>query len=247
MKKNYSQNRHAGFWIQLLIKYHHFGEISSLLRMLDRYNKLKINYLQSWHGVCHHRKRRRYGNVRLVIINFSQSTNFSLMSTIDFTKEMNKLESLLFSFALRLTRNYEDAQDLMQETALRAYKHRDKFTVGTNFKSWVSTIMRNTYINRYRKEKSRKHVNEPVESFLFALENKNIVANSGEMKLRMKELERMLDLIGDIYSVPFLMFFRGYEYKEIASHLAIPIGTVKSRIFLARKKLKEMIGERFQA
>lgn len=170
--------------------------------------------------------------------------NTRTMTNVQFTQEMDKLENILFSFALRLTRNYEDAQDLMQETAFRAYKHRDKFALGTNFKSWVSTIMRNTYINRYRKEKSRKHVNEPVESFLFALENKNIVANSGEMNVRMQELEQMLDKIGDIYSVPFLMFYRGYEYKEIARYLSIPIGTVKSRIFLARKKLKEMVGDR---
>lgn len=166
------------------------------------------------------------------------------MSELEFTREMDKLENILFSFALRLTRNYEDAQDLMQETALRAFKHRDKFTLGTNFKSWVSTIMRNTYINRYRKEKSRKHVNEPIESFLFAIENKGIVANQGEMNVRMKELSRLLNEIGDIYSVPFLMFYRGYEYKEIAEYLNIPIGTVKSRIFLARKKLKERVGER---
>ncbi len=166
------------------------------------------------------------------------------MSPSEFTLEMDKLENILFSFALRLTRNYEDAQDLMQETALRAFKHRDKFTLGTNFKSWVSTIMRNTYINRYRREKSRKHVNEPIESFLFAIENKGIVPNQGEMNVRMKELSKLLEEIGDIYSVPFLMFYRGYEYKEIADYLNIPIGTVKSRIFLARKKLKERVGDR---
>lgn len=176
--------------------------------------------------------------------NSLSGTTDTIMSPSEFTLEMDKLENILFSFALRLTRNYEDAQDLMQETALRAFKHRDKFTLGTNFKSWVSTIMRNTYINRYRREKSRKHVNEPIESFLFAIENKGIVPNQGEMNVRMKELSKLLEEIGDIYSVPFLMFYRGYEYKEIADYLNIPIGTVKSRIFLARKKLKERVGDR---
>lgn len=166
------------------------------------------------------------------------------MTNQQFMSEMDRLENILFSFALRLTRNYEDAQDLMQETVFRAYKHRDKFAMGTNFKSWSSTIMRNTYINRYRKMKSRKHVNEPVESFLFAVENKSAIANGGEMNMRMEELEDKLRKISEIYSVPFLMFYRGYEYKEIASYLNIPIGTVKSRIFLARKKLKALIGER---
>lgn len=166
------------------------------------------------------------------------------MTSTQFTQELDKLQNLLFSFALRLTRNYEDAQDLMQETALRAFRHRDKFALGTNFKSWVSTIMRNTYINRYRKMKSRKHVNEPIESFTFALENKNVVANKGEHDMRLQELQEIIDSIGDIYSVPFLMFYRGYEYKEIAEYLNIPIGTVKSRIFLARQKMKSQITDR---
>lgn len=167
------------------------------------------------------------------------------MTNQEFTQQLDKLESLLFSFALRLTRNRQDAQDLMQETSLRAYRHKEKFTVGTNFKSWVSTIMRNTYINRYRKMKSRKHVNQPIEDFSFALESRNAIPNKGEHDMRMKELKLMLNGIGELYSVPFLMFYRGYEYKEIANHLAIPIGTVKSRIFLARQRMKAAIGDRY--
>lgn len=165
------------------------------------------------------------------------------MSTLEFSQAFNGLESILFSFAMKLTRNREDAKDLMQETAMRAYRHREKFTVGTNFKSWCSTIMRNTFINQYRKKKLRRNVNEPIESFLFAVENKNVIPNRGEMNIRMKEYITIFGEIGDIYSVPFLMFYKGYEYKEIASHLEIPIGTVKSRIFLARKKLRDLIKE----
>ncbi|MCX8209983.1 MAG: RNA polymerase sigma-70 factor (ECF subfamily) [Neolewinella sp.] len=168
------------------------------------------------------------------------------MTNQEFTQQIDKLENLLFSFALRLTRNRQDAQDLMQETSLRAFRHREKFTMGTNFKSWVSTIMRNTYINRYRKMKSRKHVNQPIEDFSFALESKNAIPNKGEHDMRMKELKLMLSGIGELYSVPFLMFYRGYEYKEIARHLDIPIGTVKSRIFLARQRMKNAIGDRYQ-
>ena len=165
------------------------------------------------------------------------------MTTAQFSQELNKLQNLLFAFALRLTKNHEDAQDLMQETAIRAYRHRDKFAIGTNFKSWVSTIMRNTYINIYRKKKSRKHVNEPIESFTFALENQSAIPNQGEHDLRIQELYKMLDSVGELYSVPFLMFYRGYEYKEIAEYLNIPIGTVKSRIFLARQRMKEMASQ----
>ncbi len=167
-----------------------------------------------------------------------------IMTNQQFMAEMGRLENILFAFALKLTRNYEDAQDLVQETNFRAYKHRDKFTIGTNFKSWSTTIMRNTYINRYRKQKNRKHVNEPVENFLYAVENKAATANGGEAKIHLQELQAKLGLINEIYRVPFLMFYRGYEYKEISAHLGIPIGTVKSRIFLARKKLKALIGAR---
>lgn len=167
------------------------------------------------------------------------------MSTLEFSKAFNGLESILFSFAMKLTRNREDAKDLIQETAMRAYRHREKFTVGTNFKSWCSTIMRNTFINQYRKKKLRRNVNEPIESFLFAMENKNVIPNRGEMNIRMKEYKTIFKDIGEIYSVPFLMFYKGYEYKEIANHLDIPIGTVKSRIFLARKKLRGLINNRY--
>lgn len=166
------------------------------------------------------------------------------MNAPEFTQKIGKLENLLFAFALRLTKNRQDAQDLMQETSLRAYRHRDKFASGTNFKSWVSTIMRNTYINRYRKMKTRQHVNNPIEEFNYTLESRNAVDNTAEHDMRMTELTNMLNSVGEIYSVPFMMFYKGYEYKEIAAHLDIPIGTVKSRIFLARQRMKKMIGDK---
>jgi RNA polymerase sigma-70 factor (ECF subfamily) len=119
--------------------------------------------------------------------------------------------------------------------------------MGTNFKNWTSTIMRNTFINRYRKMKNRKHVNAPIEDFTYAIENTSAINNSGEQNLRMQELTRVMDSINDIYTTPFVMFYRGYEYKEIAEYLDIPIGTVKSRIFLARRKMKEMIQDRIAA
>lgn len=169
------------------------------------------------------------------------------MTNEQFLESINQYNNLLFSFALRLTRSHQDAQDLLQETTMRAFRHKDKFMMGTNFKSWASTIMRNTFINRYRKLKNRKHVNAPIEDFTYAIESKSAVNNSGEQNLRIQELTRVMDSINDIYTVPFMMFFQGYEYKEIAEHLGIPIGTVKSRIFLARRKMKEMIQDRVAA
>jgi len=166
------------------------------------------------------------------------------MTNKEFTAKTDELNNLLFSFALRLTRSRQDAEDLMQETAIKAYKYRNNFAEGTNFKSWISTIMRNTFINQYRKRKTRRHLNQPTTEVTENVVSKNVVANSGEQNLRMQEMTRMMDSIGKIYSVPFMMFYKGYEYQEIAAQLNIPIGTVKSRIFSARVKMKQLIGER---
>lgn len=166
------------------------------------------------------------------------------MSTIEFSNQLNRFQAFLYNFALRLTQNREKAKDLVQDTALRAFRYKDKFRLGTNFKGWIATVMRNTFINQYRKEKRRQHVSEPVEQFAFALESQVIIPNEGEMNLRIQELEAMLEEISDLYRVPFLMHFRGYEYKEIAAHLDVPIGTVKSRIFSARKKMRKRLKKR---
>lgn len=169
------------------------------------------------------------------------------MTNQEFTQKTNQLENLLFSFALRLTRSRQDAEDLMQETKIKAYKYRNKFTEGTNFKGWISTIMRNTFINQYRKAKTRRHLNHTVEDHTASVSTLHSTNNGGESSLRMQELKRMMSSIGDIYSVPFLMFYRGYEYQEIANKLNVPIGTVKSRIFTARVKMKNLLGNRRQA
>lgn len=173
------------------------------------------------------------------------TSNEQKMSVKTFNEELARIKGVLFTFAIRLTKNQEDAKDLIQETVLRAYKHRDKFKVGTNFKSWCAAIMRNTFINQYRKNKRRRHINEPIESFLYMLESQNAIANQGETKIMLEEYQNTINELRQIYRVPFLMFFQGFEYKEIAEHLELPIGTVKSRIFFARKKLKQLLKERF--
>jgi RNA polymerase sigma-70 factor (ECF subfamily) len=169
------------------------------------------------------------------------------MNNNDFTSQLSNLELFLYNFAYRLTQNKEKAKDLVQDTSLRAFRYREKFQIGTNFKGWIATIMRNTFINNYRKEKRNRTVSEPVENLAYGLESKNIPSNAAEINLRIQELHKMLDQIGDLYSVPFIMHYRGYEYQEIANHMDLPMGTVKSRIFTARQKMKALIGERSAA
>jgi RNA polymerase sigma factor (sigma-70 family) len=176
--------------------------------------------------------------VGCLIFNYPQT---QLMTNQEFTAKSLQFKNLLFSYALRLTRSRQDAEDLVQETSIKAYRYRDRFAPGTNYKSWICTIMRNTFINNYRKRKSRNHINQPVEDFSFALESQNAIPNEAEHNLRMKSYLKVIKNLKDIYSIPFMMFYQGFEYQEIAEQLNIPIGTVKSRIFVARQKLKQKI------
>lgn len=166
------------------------------------------------------------------------------MTQTEFQSKWYELESLLFGFAMKLTRNKEDAKDLMQETVLKAYHNRNKFKINTNFKAWTTTIMRNAFINSYRKKRTRNKVEAPIEDFLYSLENK-ASEDMADASIKVKDLHHTLDTLSETYRVPFLMFFRGYEYKEIAERLHVPIGTVKSRIYSARQNLKKEIKARY--
>lgn len=167
------------------------------------------------------------------------------MSVTEFTSRLDHFQLFMYNFALRLTQNPEKAKDLVQDTSMRAYRYRANFQAGTNFKGWIATVMRNLFVNQYRKDQKRKVVSEAVENFTFALESKMITPNQGELNLRMQELRGTLAQIGDLYSKPFFMYFQGYEYKEIAQTLDTPVGTIKSRIFTARKKMQLLITARY--
>ena len=166
------------------------------------------------------------------------------MTTVEFNERYQPLEDLLFAFAMKLTRNKVNAQDLMQETLCRAYKNRDRFAMGTNFKAWITTIMRNNFINDYRKQRTRNRVEAPIEDFSYFVENKSVSGNAHSI-IMMKELNGMLDKLSANFREPFVLFYDGWHYDEIAQTMGIPIGTVKSRIFFARKKLKAMIQEQY--
>lgn len=163
------------------------------------------------------------------------------MTTLKFNHSLAQIQNLLFAFAMKLTYgNREDANDLYQETVMRAFANRNRFQEGTNFKAWVTTIMRNCFINEYRKRRTRNQVEQPLEENVeFAV--RQAVRNDAGTIIMMKELRIMLDNMDEAHRVPFEMFFNGFEYQEIAEKLDLPMGTVKSRIFFARKKMKDMI------
>ena len=158
-----------------------------------------------------------------------------------FQQKILGLQANLLSFAYQLTTNKEEAQDLLQDTTLKALDNEEKFVDNTNFKGWVFTIMRNIFINNYRQTVKKATVIDQTED----LYHLNISQDSGletpEGSVEVKEISKALNAFADEYRVPFNMYVAGYKYHEIAEKLDLPVGTVKSRIFFARKKLRDQL------
>ena len=161
------------------------------------------------------------------------------MTTIEFNARLVSLESNLRSYARTLTRNEEDADDLVQETFLKVLENRDKFDVSTNMKAWTYTIMKNTFINSYRRaKKSNEIVDSSEETYLYNLNAPDAAAKPDET-LRANEINNSISRLTPEHREAFQLFHDGYKYKEIADMLGLSIGTVKSRIFFGRKRLMD--------
>ncbi|HMN89433.1 MAG TPA: RNA polymerase sigma factor [Saprospiraceae bacterium] len=169
------------------------------------------------------------------------------MSPIEFDAKLNQMSGLLNAFAYNLTKNVEDAKDLFQETAYRAITNRDKFLPGTNFKAWLFTIMKNIFINNYRKKTKANTIMDSTDNLFYLNSGGATISNRGDANILMTELTGMVDKLDDSIRIPFLMHYQGYKYQEIADYLDLPLGTVKSRIFFARKELKDMISQYYQS
>ena len=162
------------------------------------------------------------------------------MSTLEFNDTLTSMESYLMAFAMNYTRNVEDAKDLTQETMLKAIRYRDYYTPKTNFKAWIFTIMRNIFINQYRRKVKSKTIFDNSTD-LFLLNSSTEKRNSPYNHIASGEIAEQLAKLSEEYKEPFEMHYLGFKYKEIAEKLDIPIGTVKSRIFIARKKLMDLL------
>jgi RNA polymerase sigma-70 factor (ECF subfamily) len=168
------------------------------------------------------------------------------MSQWDFHTRLNDMSSVLHAFAYNLTKNVEDAKDLYQETAYRAITNQDKFRPGTNLKAWLFTIMKNIFINNYRKKSKAKTIMDSTDNLYYINSGSITINNTAESNIMMKELIKMVEELDNSIKVPFLMHYQGFKYQEIADQLDLPLGTVKSRIFFARKELKNLIGKRYK-
>ena len=165
------------------------------------------------------------------------------MSTaeISFRSEVVNHTQTMYPFAYNLTRNADDAQDLIQETALRSLLDADKFSSGTNLKAWLFTIMRNIFINNYRRNTRHRVVSDTDINGDQIQTYQRTDYNRGESNIEMREIENAMENISPDFSVPFMLHYHGYKYDEIAQSMKLPLGTVKSRIFFARKALQKQV------
>ena len=151
------------------------------------------------------------------------------------------LQNNLLNFAYQLTSNREQAQDLLQDTTLKAFDNEDKYVDNVNFKGWIFTIMRNIFINNYRQNVRKATVIDQTEDLYHLNVSQDSGLSTPEGSYAVKEISVALNSFSDDYRIPFNMFVAGYKYTEIAEAMNLPLGTVKSRIFFARKTLRKQL------
>lgn len=161
------------------------------------------------------------------------------MTAIHFKNTVQREAKSLRKYAYQLTRNIEDTNDLVQETMLKAYTYQDKFEEGTNLKGWLYTIMKNTFINNYRRMIKRNTFIDNTDNEYFIDSFAITEVNKGEQRFIMQDIESAIDKLPINLKKPFTMSFKGFKYHEISSILNIPIGTVKTRIFVAKRQLRD--------
>ncbi len=155
--------------------------------------------------------------------------------------QLDRISSSLRAFSLKLTGNETDANDLYQDTVYRVISNADKFQPNTNFKAWAVTIMRNIFINNYRKKVRRGTIlDQTANNYYLNAGSHHSTENEGESLMGYKELLKMVSTLPEDFKRPFWMAYKGYKYDEIAEKLDAPLGTIKSRIFFARRKLQKM-------
>ena len=163
------------------------------------------------------------------------------MDSLQFQQKLIGIQDRLMNFALKLTANREDALDLLQDTTLKVLNSQEKFTDNVNFAGWVMVIMRNLFINNYHKMvRAHTSVDQNVDLY-----NLNItcdsISGSPDKIYQIKEITKAIAALNEDYKIPFSLFVNGYKYQEIADKLNLPLGTVKSRIFFARKELQSKL------
>lgn len=160
------------------------------------------------------------------------------MSAQEFDALLVSNTGFLKPIAISLTRDNDNANNLLQETLYRALSNRDKYQAGTNIRAWLSTIMRNTFINDYRRGTLARKIFANTQPDSYVVSNERSVLNDAETVINLREIKQHIAGLPEIFRLPFLLYFEGYHYDEIAKMMNEPLGTIKSRIHFARKLLK---------
>ena len=159
------------------------------------------------------------------------------MTSIEFCSQLLSLEHSLLKFAYKLNLKKDDAKDLVQETFLRVLVKKDKYIDNERFKSWTFTIMKNAFVDKYRRSLSQNTFSDQTIESFFINQAEPTGFEDPDSTYSAIEINRNIDHLKEKFRVPFKMFIDGYKYNEIADELNLKIGTVKSRIFLSRKQL----------
>lgn len=163
------------------------------------------------------------------------------ITQINFDKMMEQELSALRNYALSLTHDLDDTKDLVQDTILKAYRYKDKFQAGTNLRGWLYTILKNSFINNYRRNQKRNTFLDTTDNTFYLDIPSHRIDNDAELKFIRKDLDSAVEYLPTDLRVTFKLNAEGFKYHEIAEELNIPIGTVKTRIFIARRVLREKL------
>lgn len=158
------------------------------------------------------------------------------MTTQSFEQTIIDRAPFLYRVAQKLTRSVSDAEDLVQETILLALRHREKFAEGTRMEAWLYTILRNTYINHYRKQKKQREATSQLTYRQRSLQES--LTNEGLSRMLLRTMRQRIEQLPIAYSTPLKLALAGHRYREIAQLTGQPLGTVKSQIHLGKKLLK---------
>jgi len=152
--------------------------------------------------------------------------------------DISQYQQMLRPFAFNLTQSREETEDLIQDTFYRALANQEKFSEGTNIKGWLFTIMRNIFINNYHKKQRGSTILDGSENQYLLNNNSKTERNGSEGLFLAEAIEKAMEGVSEDFRDPFMMHFNGFHYDEIAEKFGLPLGTVKSRIFFARKVLQ---------
>ena len=165
------------------------------------------------------------------------------MTAIEFQYRLISLEESLLDFAYRLTADRDDAKDLVQETFLKSLTFCDKLVHKANFRAWTFTIMKNTFINNYRRSLLHNTYRDQTKESFYLKQTEASDSENVHSAYSASEITQHIEKLKDEFRIPLKMHIDGYKYKEIAEELSMNIGTVKSRIFLSRKQLKYQLNQ----